>query len=132
VADSSTYWGCGSSPPSASAASSAQASSLWPGRWPRTPQALECLCRPGAYTYGYVVVGEGIVWFIGWDLLYTAIVAVVGIGIAGYFGFLVEQLGRDVHVHVRRDAGVVLDVPRRVAAQVGSPRSTPSTACPFG
>jgi len=48
-----------------------------------------------AYTYGYAVLGEGIGWFIGWDLLleYTAIVAVVGIGISGYFGFLMEQLG---------------------------------------
>ncbi len=48
-----------------------------------------------AYTYGYAVLGEGVGWLIGWDLLleYTAIVAVVGIGISGYFGFLVEQLG---------------------------------------
>ena len=69
MADSSTYGGCGSSPPLASSASSAQASS--PGR------------------------GGGVGWFIGWDLLleYTAIVAVVGIGISGYFGLLVQQLG---------------------------------------
>lgn len=48
-----------------------------------------------AYTYGYAVLGEGVGWLIGWDLLleYTAIVAVVGIGISGYFGFLVEQVG---------------------------------------
>ncbi|MDP4503426.1 amino acid permease [Nonomuraea sp. NBC_00507] len=48
-----------------------------------------------AYTYGYAVLGEVVGWFIGWDLLleYTAIVAVVGIGISGYFGFLVQQLG---------------------------------------
>ncbi len=48
-----------------------------------------------AYTYGYAVLGEGIGWLIGWDLLleYTAIVAVVGIGISGYFGFLVQQFG---------------------------------------
>jgi APA family basic amino acid/polyamine antiporter len=48
-----------------------------------------------AYTYGYAVLGEGVGWLIGWDLLleYTAIVAVVGIGISGYFGFLVEQFG---------------------------------------
>ncbi|MFY0406238.1 amino acid permease [Solicola sp. PLA-1-18] len=48
-----------------------------------------------AYTYGYVALGEGVAWFIGWDLLleYTAIVAVVAIGVSGYFGFLVEQLG---------------------------------------
>lgn len=42
-----------------------------------------------AYTYGYAVLGEGVGWLIGWDLLleYTAIVAVVGIGISGYSGF---------------------------------------------
>ena len=40
-----------------------------------------------AYTYGYAVLGEIVGWFIGWDLLleYTAIVAVVAIGISGYF-----------------------------------------------
>ena len=33
------------------------------------------------YTYGYVVLGEGVGWFIGWNLLleYTAIVAVAGL-----------------------------------------------------
>ncbi|GGW10649.1 amino acid transporter [Streptomyces capoamus] len=48
-----------------------------------------------AYTYGYAVLGEFAGWFIGWDLLleYTAIVAVVAIGISGYFGFLVEAMG---------------------------------------
>ncbi|MER6067245.1 amino acid permease, partial [Streptomyces sp. NPDC001792] len=48
-----------------------------------------------AYTYGYAVLGEFAGWFIGWDLLleYTAIVAVVAIGISGYFGFLVEETG---------------------------------------
>jgi APA family basic amino acid/polyamine antiporter len=51
-----------------------------------------------AYTYGYAVLGELVGWFIGWDLLleYTAIVAVVAIGISGYFndllGFLDIQL----------------------------------------
>ncbi|MET8811279.1 amino acid permease [Streptomyces sp. NPDC004549] len=51
-----------------------------------------------AYTYGYAVLGEFAGWFIGWDLLleYTAIVAVVAIGISGYFSFLVEQLGADL------------------------------------
>ncbi|MER6508998.1 amino acid permease [Nonomuraea sp. NPDC001636] len=51
-----------------------------------------------AYTYGYAVLGEIVGWFIGWDLLleYTAIVAVVAIGISGYFGFLVGQLGIDL------------------------------------
>ncbi|MBB5913023.1 APA family basic amino acid/polyamine antiporter [Nocardia transvalensis] len=47
-----------------------------------------------AYTYGYAVLGEPVGWFIGWDLLleYTAIVAVVAIGISGYISFLLEQL----------------------------------------
>ncbi|MEV0151268.1 MULTISPECIES: amino acid permease [unclassified Nonomuraea] len=51
-----------------------------------------------AYTYGYAVLGEIVGWFIGWDLLleYTAIVAVVAIGISGYFGFLVMQFGVDL------------------------------------
>ncbi len=48
-----------------------------------------------AYTYGYVVLGEFAAWFIGWDLLleYTAIVAVVAIGISGYFNDLLGFLG---------------------------------------
>ncbi len=48
-----------------------------------------------AYTYGYAVLGEIVGWFIGWDLLleYTAIVAVVAIGISGYFDFLLGQAG---------------------------------------
>ncbi|MEU3406483.1 amino acid permease [Streptomyces sp. NPDC006670] len=48
-----------------------------------------------AYTYGYAVLGELAGWFIGWDLLleYTAIVAVVAIGISGYFNFLLEETG---------------------------------------
>lgn len=47
-----------------------------------------------AYTYGYVVLGELVGWFIGWDLLleYTAIVAVVAIGISGYFNDLLSFL----------------------------------------
>ncbi|MGW2486219.1 amino acid permease [Streptomyces sp. NPDC001606] len=51
-----------------------------------------------AYTYGYAVLGEFAGWFIGWDLLleYTAIVAVVAIGISGYFGFLVQEMGANL------------------------------------
>jgi APA family basic amino acid/polyamine antiporter len=51
-----------------------------------------------AYTYGYAVLGEFAGWMIGWDLLleYTAIVAVVAIGISGYFSFLVRDLGIDL------------------------------------
>ncbi|MEU6390561.1 amino acid permease [Streptomyces sp. NPDC046939] len=51
-----------------------------------------------AYTYGYAVLGELAGWFIGWDLLleYTAIVAVVAIGISGYFSFLLGEMGLDL------------------------------------
>ncbi|MFD1213921.1 amino acid permease [Arthrobacter sp. GCM10027362] len=51
-----------------------------------------------AYTYGYVALGEVIGWFIGWDLLleYTAIVAVVAIGISGYFTEFMGGIGVDV------------------------------------
>ncbi|NGN65246.1 amino acid permease [Streptomyces sp. A7024] len=51
-----------------------------------------------AYTYGYAVLGELAGWFIGWDLLleYTAIVAVVAIGISGYFSFLVDSMGAEL------------------------------------
>ncbi|RJO73608.1 amino acid permease [Nocardia panacis] len=48
-----------------------------------------------AYTYGYVSLGELAGWFIGWDLLleYVAVAAVVAIGVSGYFGFLLDQIG---------------------------------------
>ncbi|MER5972561.1 amino acid permease [Streptomyces sp. NPDC002055] len=51
-----------------------------------------------AYTYGYAVLGELAGWFIGWDLLleYTAIVAVVAIGISGYFNFLLNEMGANL------------------------------------
>src|SRR3954471_20147458 len=48
-----------------------------------------------AYTYGYVVLGEIVGWFIGWDLLleYIAIVAGGAIGISVYFAFLMAGIG---------------------------------------
>jgi basic amino acid/polyamine antiporter, APA family len=51
-----------------------------------------------AYTYGYAVLGEVVGWFIGWDLLleYTAIVAVVAIGVSQYVVFLVQAIGVDL------------------------------------
>jgi APA family basic amino acid/polyamine antiporter len=51
-----------------------------------------------AYTYGYAVLGEVAGWFIGWDLLleYTAIVAVVAIGVSQYISFLADAVGLDL------------------------------------
>src|SRR3954449_8447639 len=69
-----------------------------------------------AYTYGYAVLGEGVGWFIGWDLLleYTAIVSVVAIGISGYFGFLIEQIGLNLPEWMLGAPGSDPDHPGRV------------------
>jgi basic amino acid/polyamine antiporter, APA family len=51
-----------------------------------------------AYTYGYAVLGEGVAWFIGWDLLleYALIVAAVASGWSGYVLNLLDAFG--VHI----------------------------------
>ncbi|MFJ6749494.1 amino acid permease [Streptomyces sp. NPDC091266] len=48
-----------------------------------------------SYTYCAAVLGEIVGWIVGWDLLleYTAIVAVVAIGMSGYLGFLLNAVG---------------------------------------
>jgi basic amino acid/polyamine antiporter, APA family len=48
-----------------------------------------------SYTYCAAVLGEIVGWIVGWDLLleYTAIVAVVAIGMSGYVGFLLDAVG---------------------------------------
>jgi APA family basic amino acid/polyamine antiporter len=51
-----------------------------------------------AYTYGYAVLGEGVAWLIGWDLLleYALIVAAVASGWSGYVLNLLDAIG--IHV----------------------------------
>ena len=51
-----------------------------------------------AYSYAYATLGEGIAWFIGWNLIleYLFAVATVSVGWSGYAVSLLEQL----HVHV--------------------------------
>ena len=51
-----------------------------------------------AYTYGYAVLGEGVAWMIGWDLLleYALIVAAVASGWSGYVLNLLDAFG--IHV----------------------------------
>ncbi|MGP3975667.1 amino acid permease [Streptomyces sp. 8N114] len=48
-----------------------------------------------SYTYCAAVLGEVVGWIVGWDLLleYTAIVAVVAIGMSGYLDFLLNAVG---------------------------------------
>jgi APA family basic amino acid/polyamine antiporter len=51
-----------------------------------------------AYSYSYATLGEGIAWFIGWNLVleYLFAVATVSVGWSGYAISLLEQL----HVHL--------------------------------
>ena len=51
-----------------------------------------------AYSYAYATLGEGIAWFIGWNLVleYLFAVATVSVGWSGYAVSLLEQL----HVHL--------------------------------
>ncbi|UXI69100.1 amino acid permease [Tahibacter amnicola] len=53
-----------------------------------------------AYTYGYAVLGEGVAWLIGWDLLleYALIVAAVASGWSGYLQNLLAAMG--IHLPV--------------------------------
>ena len=48
-----------------------------------------------AYTYSYAVLGEGVAWLIGWDLLleYALIVAAVASGWSGYLQNLLAAAG---------------------------------------
>ncbi|MGH8219424.1 MAG: amino acid permease [Steroidobacteraceae bacterium] len=51
-----------------------------------------------AYSYSYATLGEGIAWFIGWNLVleYLFAVATVSTGWAGYVLSLLEQF----HIHI--------------------------------
>ncbi len=56
-----------------------------------------------AYTYGYAVLGEGVAWMIGWDLLleYALIVAAVASGWSGYVLNLLDAFGIHLPVALR-------------------------------
>jgi len=51
-----------------------------------------------AYSYSYATLGEGVAWFIGWNLVleYLLAVATVSVGWSGYAVSLLDQLG--VHI----------------------------------
>ncbi len=48
-----------------------------------------------AYSYSYATLGEGIAWFIGWNLIleYLFAVATVSVGWSGYLVSLLDQVG---------------------------------------
>lgn len=51
-----------------------------------------------AYSYSYATLGEGVAWFIGWNLIleYLFAVATVSVGWSGYAVSLLEQL--NIHI----------------------------------
>jgi APA family basic amino acid/polyamine antiporter len=60
-----------------------------------------------AYTYGYAVLGEGVAWLIGWDLLleYALIVAAVASGWSGYVINLLDAFGLHLPTALRGAIG---------------------------
>jgi basic amino acid/polyamine antiporter, APA family len=60
-----------------------------------------------AYTYGYAVLGEGVAWLIGWDLLleYALIVAAVASGWSGYVLNLLDAFGIHLPIALRGAPG---------------------------
>src|ERR1700750_1068597 len=48
-----------------------------------------------AYSYSYATLGEGVAWFIGWNLVleYLFAVATVSVGWSGYLASLLDQIG---------------------------------------
>jgi len=60
-----------------------------------------------AYTYGYAVLGEGVAWMIGWDLLleYALIVAAVASGWSGYVINLLDAFGVHLPLALRGAQG---------------------------
>jgi APA family basic amino acid/polyamine antiporter len=51
-----------------------------------------------AYTYSYVVLGEGLAWIVGWSLIleYTVVCSVVAVGWSGYAGGVIRSLGLNI------------------------------------
>ena len=51
-----------------------------------------------AYSYSYATLGEGVAWFIGWNLVleYLFAVATVSVGWSGYAVSLLDQLGMHI------------------------------------
>ena len=68
-----------------------------------------------AYSYSYATLGEGIAWFIGWNLVleYVLGVAAVSVAWSGYVVSLLDQL----HIHVPAAlANAPLDLPMATAS----------------
>lgn len=58
-----------------------------------------------AYSYSYATLGEGVAWFIGWNLVleYLFAVATVSVGWSGYLTSLFDQIG--IHLPAALSSG---------------------------
>ena len=67
-----------------------------------------------AYTYSYVVLGEGLAWIIGWSLIleYSLVVSAVAVGWSGYAAPLLQSyLGVPKVLMQGPDAGGIVNLP---------------------
>lgn len=67
-----------------------------------------------AYTYSYVVLGEGLAWIIGWSLIleYSLVVSAVAVGWSGYAAPLLQSyLGVPKVLMQGPDAGGMVNLP---------------------
>lgn len=67
-----------------------------------------------AYTYSYVVLGEGLAWIIGWSLIleYSLVVSAVAVGWSGYAAPLLQSyLGVPKALMQGPDAGGIVNLP---------------------
>lgn len=67
-----------------------------------------------AYTYSYVVLGEGMAWIIGWSLIleYSLVVSAVAVGWSGYAAPLLQSyLGVPKVLMQGPDAGGIVNLP---------------------
>ncbi len=52
-----------------------------------------------AYSYSYATLGEGIAWFIGWNLVLEYLFAVATVS-AGWSGYALSLLEENLHIHI--------------------------------
>ncbi len=68
-----------------------------------------------AYTYSYVVMGEGIAWIVGWSLIleYTVVCSAVAVGWSGYAGGFLQAAGINISPELLAGphAGGIINIP---------------------
>ncbi len=66
-----------------------------------------------AYSYSYVVLGEGIAWVVGWSLIleYSLVVSTVAVGWSGYAGPLLTPLGFPETLTKGPELGGIVNLP---------------------